>query len=155
MRAKEVTPATVAPAPQGAEAVAVAKGPSARLPASAQKRLVEIRNWLVVALAERLDAEVGDIDPTQPFSSIGLDSKDAVGLTGDLGDWLKVSVSPTLVFDHPNAHALAEYLTRQQFCIEAEVAEKAPTALAASEPTAIIGMACRFPGANDPQEFWD
>ncbi|MEL6606584.1 MAG: acyl carrier protein, partial [Cyanobacteria bacterium J06614_10] len=40
----------------------------------------------------------------------GLDSSAAIGLTGDLEDWLGQSVDPTLLYDYPTVDALVAYL---------------------------------------------
>lgn len=69
-----------------------------------------IEAWLVEKLATLLNVDVADIDPDAPFDRYGLDSADAIGLTGELEDWLQQRVSPTLLYDYPTVAALAEHL---------------------------------------------
>lgn len=69
-----------------------------------------IETWLVGRLATCLDAAIDEIDPDAPFDSYGLDSAEAVGLSGELEDWLQRRVSPTLLYDYPTIAALAEHL---------------------------------------------
>lgn len=69
-----------------------------------------IETWLVDRLAACLDAAIDEIDPDVPFDSYGLDSAEAVGLSGELEDWLQRRVSSTLLYDYPTIAALAEHL---------------------------------------------
>ncbi|MCB0644801.1 MAG: polyketide synthase, partial [Phaeodactylibacter sp.] len=49
--------------------------------------------------------------------------------------------------------ALAQYLGEKESDLEPAVADKAP--LGQNEPIAVVGMACRFPGAQDLDAFWE
>lgn len=69
-----------------------------------------IETWLVEQIATLLNTDVAEIDPDAPFDSYGLDSADAIGLTGELEDWLQQPISPTLIYDYPTVAALAEHL---------------------------------------------
>ena len=48
----------------------------------------EIRVWLVNYLADLLEVDQDEIDTSVSFDQYGLDSSTAVGITGDLSDWL-------------------------------------------------------------------
>ena len=74
---------------------------------------IEIQTWIVNYLAELLEVKSDRIDVTIPFDRYGLDSSAAVGLTGDLGDWLETEIDPTLLYDYPTVEALVEHLSRQ------------------------------------------
>lgn len=69
-----------------------------------------IQSWLVKRLAELLDVSTSQIDSTQPFTDYGLDSKDAVNLSGELEDQLGKPLSPTLLYKYPTLESLANYL---------------------------------------------
>jgi acyl carrier protein len=69
-----------------------------------------IRAWLVERLAESLEVPAADIDVREPFSSYGLDSPTAVGLSGELERWLGRRLSATLVWDFPSVELLASHL---------------------------------------------
>lgn len=71
---------------------------------------LEIQNWLVAYLAEALEVEPDTIDTSQHLQDYGLDSAAAVGLTGDLGDWLERDLDPTLLVDYTTIEAIAQYL---------------------------------------------
>ncbi len=115
--------------------------------------LETVQAWLVSQLALRLGVDPQDIDIRTRFSSYGLDSVGATGLVADLAAALECSLLPTLVWDYPTIAALARHI--------AGVANKEPSypglqtsRQSKSEPVAIIGLACRFPGANNAGAFW-
>ncbi|WP_202972007.1 acyl carrier protein [Moorena producens] len=70
----------------------------------------DIQAWLVSYLAELLEIESDEIDVKIPFDRYGLDSSAAVGLTGDLEDWLGSEIDPTLMYDYPTIQAMAQHL---------------------------------------------
>jgi myxalamid-type polyketide synthase MxaD len=112
-----------------------------------------IQAWLVSKLSQRLGIESHEIDIREPFASYGLGSTEAVSLAGELAEWLGRKLSPALVYEYPTIEALARHLAGSP-----DVSEPATRAgqdrEAKNEPIAIIGIGCRFPGANDPAAFW-
>ena len=73
----------------------------------------EIQAWLVSYLAELLEIEPDEVDVTIPFDRYGLDSSAAVGMTGDLEEWLGYELDPTLIYDYPTIEALAGHLSEE------------------------------------------
>lgn len=71
----------------------------------------EIQAWIVSYLAELLEIDPDEVDATIPFDSYGLDSSAAVGMTGDLEDWLGCKLDPTLLYDYPTIEGLAHHLS--------------------------------------------
>ncbi len=127
----------------------------------------EIQAWLVARLAEELGLSPADIDVSEPYASYGLGSRDAVGISGDLEEWLGRRLSPTLLYDHPSIEALSRHLgggddaSAIAASIEIDTVEETdPSPLGSSgqsgssEPIAIVGLACRFPGAPDADAYW-
>ncbi len=72
-----------------------------------------IELWLIEKIAEKLQISITEVDPQQAFQSFGLDSKEAVGLSGELEDWLGRKVPPTLLWQYPNIESLAKHLSDQ------------------------------------------
>ena len=114
----------------------------------------EIRAWLVSRLSELLDLEASEIDVGEPFASYGLGSTELVSLSGELADWLGRQLPAELAYECPTVDAVARRL--------ADTSNPPQSGLAASEvrdanseAIAIIGIGCRFPGANDARAFWN
>jgi amino acid adenylation domain-containing protein/thioester reductase-like protein len=104
------------------------------------------------------------IEPLQGFSEMGIDSLGALDLQRRLQRDLGVTLTVTVAFDHPCLDDLIEHLEHDHFAVQISASPTAtPTVSArtaarpsgpANHDVAIIGMACRFPGAVTPGEFW-
>lgn len=112
--------------------------------ASMQRR---IATWIAAQLGQQPD----DIDPRAAFSQLGLNSLQAVSLTGELEAWLGRRVSPTLAYEYPTIEQLAQHLVREG---STERVRPAATTVSTNEPIAIIGIGCRFPKARGPAAYW-
>ena len=112
-----------------------------------------IQLWLVTRISERLKVEPHTIDVREPFSRYGLDSLQAVSLSGDLEDWLGRKLSPTLVYDYSTIETLARYLAEEpdisMSITQVQIDDRTET-----ESIAIVGIGCRFPGAENLEAFW-
>ncbi|MBN8525055.1 MAG: acyl carrier protein [Planctomycetes bacterium] len=54
--------------------------------------------------------EPASIDPLRPFNELGIDSLDAITLTGELERDLGCSIDPAVILEHPTPHAFAIHL---------------------------------------------
>ena len=79
---------------------------STQIPSSA----AEIENWLMDKFAEQLSISAEEIDANAEFISFGMDSMDAIMISGDLEDWLQIELPSTLLWDYPNISLVSEYL---------------------------------------------
>ncbi len=75
--------------------------------------IAEIQLWLISYLAELLGIEPDELDVTIPFDRYGLDSSAAVGMIGDLEEWLGSQLDPTLIYDYPTIEVLAGHLSEE------------------------------------------
>jgi acyl carrier protein len=73
----------------------------------------EIQAWIASYLAQLLEIDPDEVDVTIPFDQYGLDSSAAVGMTGDLEDWVERKIDPTLLYDYPTIEALAQHLAEE------------------------------------------
>ncbi len=113
----------------------------------------EIQDWLVEKISERLKISEKAVDIFKPFAGFGLTSSDVIVLSGSLEELLKRKLSPTLAFEYPNIHELATFLGKNQK-IPAIKGKHEDSVVKNQEPIAVIGMAGRFPGADDLESFW-
>jgi len=70
----------------------------------------EIEEWLVSYIAELRGMKKEKISCTTVLSKYGLDSASAVTLSGDLMDWLKCDIDPTLFYEHPTIEQAAAHI---------------------------------------------
>ncbi|MDT5021580.1 MAG: phthiocerol/phenolphthiocerol synthesis type-I polyketide synthase [Mycobacterium sp.] len=112
-----------------------------------------LRHWLADYLVTTVGCSPYDIDFDAPMSDLGLGSRDAVVLSGELSELLGRKVSPVEFWQHPTIADLARFLTgAEALAAEAEV-EADHSHL--DQPVAVIGLGCRFPGGiSGPDEYW-
>ena len=122
-----------------------------RLGQDPASRAAAIRDWLVAKVASRVAIDARRIDLTERFSRYGIDSMKAAAITAELSAFLDQPLPRTLLWDHPSIAAVARYLTA---AADAGTAIAIAPAGVSSEPIAIVGLACRFPGAPDTEAFW-
>ncbi|MET7771700.1 SDR family NAD(P)-dependent oxidoreductase [Nocardia sp. NPDC005366] len=138
-----VAPPAAAPAPSSSRDAAVGDARSVEDEIEALQR--ELAGLLGLPAADRIDPGIG-------LFELGLTSAMAVELITRLRETHAVPLPPTVVFEYPTIAALAEYLSRGG----AERTIPGERTTATSEPIAIVGMACRFPGgADDLDSYWD
>lgn len=73
----------------------------------------DIDAWLIHYLADLLELPETSIDPTANFQELGLDSSLAIGLTGDLEEWLGRRINPTLLYNYTTIESLSQCLAEE------------------------------------------
>jgi phthiocerol/phenolphthiocerol synthesis type-I polyketide synthase C len=127
---------------------------TARAPSQTSPRMAgAIQNWLVAQLSERLQINAVDVNVKEPFASYGVDSLQVIQISGELETWLGRPLSPTLLYEYPTIEAIAQHLGETVVTPGATV-ERDTAPEVRTEPIAIIGIGCRFPGAQGPEGFW-
>ena len=112
-----------------------------------------LRHWLADYLVTNVGCSPYDIDFDAPMSDLGLGSRDAVVLSGELSELLGRKVSPVEFWQHPTIADLARFLTGTESLVAESVVEADRSHL--DEPVAIIGLGCRLPGGiSGPAEYW-
>lgn len=121
----------------------------------------QIERRLVRELAARLNVTADQIDVTRPVATYGLPSVEMVGLVGELEAMVGRELPATLIWQYPTIEAVAAFLATDGN-IPAEPADPLGASVrhgseqqaVAAEPVAVIGIGCRFPGADGPDQFW-
>jgi acyl carrier protein len=78
--------------------------------ASLETVSTSIQDWLAQYIGDLLSLPSDQVPVDTPFDRYGLDSAAAVGMIGDLGDWLGRTLDPSLPYDYPTALQLADHL---------------------------------------------
>jgi phthiocerol/phenolphthiocerol synthesis type-I polyketide synthase C len=124
-------------------------------PAGPGRTRKEVADWLTGRIAHLRGLDPHEIPANTPFGSFGLDSAGLAGLAGDLRAWLGAPVDAKALYNHPTVAALADALTGGDAPRPRQQPETAaPRPPDDHEPVAVIGMACRLPGAEDVDAFW-
>ena len=159
-RAAEL-PALVSEFAEGGPGDGSGREPGSLVTALRQAPPAERERIVLEFVLEEVRLELRRSEPPPPdagFFDLGMDSLMAAALGNRLNRGLAgaLTVPGTVVFDHPNARRLARHLASEL----GEAARPQPTATALAvprgleDPVAIVGMACRFPGADDLGAFW-
>jgi acyl transferase domain-containing protein/acyl carrier protein len=120
------------------------------------KSIAEIQAWLVARIAGLLEIPPGTIDINEPFDHYGVSSLEIVALSGDLEEWLGRRLPPSLIYDHPTIMKLSRHLAEDKDGQSNPNPNQHPANQSSTdEPIAVIGISCRFPGADDPEAFWE
>ena len=69
-----------------------------------------INAWLTNYIADLFSLPTDEVDTSMIFERYGMDSSSAVGLSGDLGDWLGYEIDPMIAYNFPSIDELAKGL---------------------------------------------
>ena len=70
----------------------------------------EIERWMQERIGEALNVSCKSLDPTQPFTTYGLDSITGFTLTSELAEWLERELPADLLWEYPTIAGLARHL---------------------------------------------
>lgn len=130
--------------------------PVDRLPYEADALSISVDNqqlsdWIRQNIAWATGRQAEQIDIDENFIALGLDSALSVTFISALSNFCGRELPATLPYDFPSIRQLVnhleggETLSRSSMRTANECTEK---------DVAIIGQSCRFPGADNPDEFW-
>jgi acyl transferase domain-containing protein/acyl carrier protein len=148
------TPPTVTPSGKTVLVERLASAP-------VQQRKKLLTDYLRDAVAEVTRVDPDEIREDAGFFDLGMDSLMAVELRRRLEQGVGQEIPVTLVMDHPRLSDAADYLLGEVLGLAEQAAPESRPALASlastrtDDPIAIVAVSCRFPGAPDPEAFWD
>lgn len=121
--------------------------------------VAQLRDWLRNWVADATGQPASAISDDRPMEEFGLSSRDAVALSGEIEELVGVTLTATVVYQHPTIASLAKII------IEGEPDEPVGTVDDAfytsggqsgdAHDVAIVGLSSRFPGTgHTPEEMW-
>lgn len=121
--------------------------------------VAQLRDWLRNWVADATGQPASAISDDRPMEEFGLSSRDAVALSGEIEELVGVTLTATVVYQHPTIASLAKII------IEGEPDEPVGTVDDAfytsggqsgdAHDVAIVGLSSRFPGTGQtPEEMW-
>ncbi|WP_206491199.1 polyketide synthase Pks13 [Rhodococcus sp. KRD162] len=121
--------------------------------------VAQLRDWLRDWVADATGQPASAISDDRPMEEFGLSSRDAVALSGEIEELVGVTLTATVVYQHPTIASLAKII------IEGEPEEPVGTVDDAfytsggqsgdAHDVAIVGLSSRFPGTgHTPEEMW-
>lgn len=130
----------------------------------------QLKSWLTEWVVKVTDLPVEEVSENKPLEALGLSSRDAVILSGELETLLDTRLDPTIAYEYPTIASLAQRLVdgpaegsarasaAQQSYERADVAGAGNGARggagARGGDIAIVGMSARFPQADGLDEYW-
>ena len=112
-----------------------------------------VESWLADYIATQTGLPASSLQRHVAFNNYSLTSVQLVGLVRHIGEKLGRELSPTLAWEYPTLGEMTDYLVKGT-ATHARPAEGGP-AERAGEEIAIVGMACRFPGADNLEAYWN
>jgi len=122
-------------------------------------------------IAKELELPESKLDEQASFEDLGVDSIVLIGVVTQLERWLDAKVDPSELMKRNSIAAVVSHLAERYApaarTVESEATPVTPPrepAVSADRPApavgagsfrvAVIGIACRFPGASDKETFW-
>ncbi len=118
-----------------------------------------ISSLIKKAISQVLHTPEHELEANIPFSELGIDSLISLEIVTTLQQ--QVGYLPaTILFEYPTIKLLAEYIAENNSLVKQQIPKLLPVAF--SSPTtelhngiAIVGMAGKFPGADNCAQLWD
>lgn len=125
----------------------------------------QMREWLRTWVANTTGLDVAEISDERSMQDFGLSSRDVVVLSGDLERLLGTTLDATIAYEFNTIAALAEHLMQGRgsgAAFGSDATASASAAASAGGPLplgqrdiAVVGMAGRYPGADNADEMWE
>lgn len=108
------------------------------------------RDWLRDQISAVAQLDRREIDDRRPLARYGVDSVLAVSIAGDIARKVNRALPASLLFDYPTVADVTGFLFPDA---PQASAISSPRGFGDIEAVAVIGLGCRFPGANGANAF--
>jgi polyketide synthase PksL len=150
------------------------EAPSDAIPArvgpsdDAEKLTIKVLGWLKDLLCKELKLEPSDLKVDKPFQDYGIDSIMIAQLLQPIRKKILQDIDPSILYEYTSITAFTGWLVKNHQPVLSKIflaeepgkIEGIPekehvSAGSHNSPIAVVGMACRFPGASDLNGYWD
>jgi polyketide synthase PksN len=125
----------------------------------------QVQEWLTALFARELNMETSDLKADKPFPDYGIDSILITQLIQPVKKALGADIDPSVLFEYQTIGSFAAWLgetypgefEKLLLVTKQAPAPPPPAAITAarSNDIAVVGMACRFPGAPSLDAYWE
>lgn len=127
----------------------------------------EAERYVMNLMAEKIGKPLEQIDSQVGYYEMGLTSSGLLDVVETISEKIGETLSPTLLFEYTTAAELAAFLTEQygshfsaspakmEKPVEPQTENRRKSSVPLDEDIAIIGMAGRYPQAENIHEFWE
>ena len=126
--------------------------------AKTQPESTDVTAALVALFADELNIAAAKLDPQTPLDEFGVDSIVMAALIKRMESAFGVSLNPAILLENRTIGELSAHLKKEYNDVfeRFEKNEDAvpPKPERPSGLIAVVGIACRFPGADGPDQFW-
>ncbi|MFZ0906921.1 MAG: SDR family NAD(P)-dependent oxidoreductase, partial [Mycobacterium sp.] len=129
--------------------------------APVQQRKKLLADYLRDAVADVTRVDAAEIREDAGFFDLGMDSLMAVELRRRIEQGVGKEIPATLAMDYPRLSDVVDYLLGDVLGLSEQVSTRSGAQLVSAvttrtdEPIAIVAVSCNFPGAPDPEAFWE
>jgi phthiocerol/phenolphthiocerol synthesis type-I polyketide synthase A len=113
---------------------------------------IDLRRLVVERIAHWAGLPEEDVTGDRPLAELGLSSRDAVAVAGELAHAVGRELPTTLLWEAPTVDAVVSLLGG---AAPGPPAVHVPSGAFAHEPIAVVGVGCRLPGdVRGPGDYW-
>jgi len=158
----------------GLQKMSVRQAEAVKLKETDEALLYKMQAWLIDLFSRELRMDCRDIDIDRPFQDYGVDSILLTQLSKKINKLAEANLDPSALYEYPSISLMAKWLTatygsKVSEALESVVPHSAPdrkepaagfdiktkeSGKTGSQDIAVIGMSCRFPGADTLNEYW-
>lgn len=116
--------------------------------------LNHLEQAIIMLCAQTLELDPSQIGLHDSVFELGATSLQLMDLLAEIGDRFNREPDAAVLRNHPTPAGLIAWIQQPEIMSTNSMPDARSDRFATPEPIAIIGMACRLPDANTPEQFW-